>query len=248
MVIFSRIQRLRLPVAPVSIFLCSLPRFLPRTSPRIDPPNEFGNNAQLRASVDYSTACRTWLQPACAVFSVFPATRTSWRSELCRRHSRINQLNHQNNCRTISKVLLDQLLPLLDCRFSCFCISKTGQIDKKERSVKPIKIDALSFARSRTGSGQFLVAGQPVNQAGFPDIGPACKNYFRNSLLREITFRDGADDKFGLDHWKSCGIRFSARRSRSDECPRYPASGTPAWGQAAVPGLSAGLHPLFPPD
>jgi hypothetical protein len=32
--------------------------------------------------------------------------------------------------------------------------------------------------------------------------------------LREIIFRDGTDNKFGLDHRRSCEASFSVRRSR----------------------------------
>ena len=101
--------------------------------------------------------------------------------------------------------MLNEPLPLQHCSLGCLCISIAGQIDKKERPVEPVKINALSFSWRRAGSCQFLVAGEPVNQAGLPDIRSARKNHFGNSLLREITFRDGADDKFGLDHRRSCG-------------------------------------------
>ena len=97
-------------------------------------------------------------------------------------------------------ILFDDPFPLSDCAFRRFRIAKARQIDEKVRTVNPIKIYTLSFARGRTGPGQLPVTCEPINQAGLAHIGSARKHYFRNPFLREIAFRDGANYKFGLDH------------------------------------------------
>jgi hypothetical protein len=168
--------------------------------------------------------------------------------KLRRGHSCVDQLNGQNDGRTTSKVSLDKQLPPLDFELTCFRITKSGQIDKKERFINPVEIDGLRFPGGRTGSGKILFSYQAVNKTRFSNIGSSCKNNFRNPFVREITFRDGAYDKIGLGHRRSCGSAFSALRSRWDEDPQSQISVTPVWGQAAFPRLSAGLHPWFQPN
>ena len=122
------------------------------------------------------------------------------------RDPRIDQLDDQRHRATIAKILLCQNPPLPAQFLSGFCIAEAGQIDKVKSTIVFIKINALCFARLRTCSGKTSDFCQPIDQAGFADIGSSRERDFGKSVGWKIARPHGTDNKFGVDH-----VRFIVR-------------------------------------
>ena len=102
----------------------------------------------------------------------------------------------------IGKKLLHSHAPLLFFGFGNFSVAVTGEINQMKSIIEQEYVDQACFAGGGTGSGQFRLSCETVDQTAFSDIALSGNGDLRQPAAFEVSIGGHGSDKAGFPDFR----------------------------------------------